>query len=107
MQPLWRAEERHRGCTHAAVDFHTSHHIINFEGQHLVHVHTRFILMVARWNAFRAHRHGSESPHPTTNQHVQYISAWQITPHLPQTHHSLILKLRGCPRAPSLTFSID
>ena len=33
------------------------------EGQHLVHVHTRLILMLARWNAYRAHRHGSESPY--------------------------------------------
>ena len=34
------------------------------EGQQLAHVHTRFILMLARWNAYRAHRHGSESPYP-------------------------------------------
>ena len=26
------------------------------EGQQLAHVHTRFILMLARWNAYRAHR---------------------------------------------------
>ena len=55
MQPLWRAEERHRGCTHAAVDFHTSHHIINFEGQHLVHVHTVFTLASFSWSRGGTH----------------------------------------------------
>ena len=53
----------------------------------------RFILMLATWNACRAHRHGSESPFPgSTSFHSQWlqftVSTSQVHKHVRTHSHS-------------------